>query len=480
MDPKLVVQNFLETLTQLSNSKTTLLFRRSGANTLSLPDATETFEATELSEKAQGEEVFDFIALDLPIGMKNTKRIEVGGNSLKVQSTWGDIASALCLLTDYGYCAALVEPMAFSTSSGNGESFVAALERDGLFLAGLFNAPPKTYSSSSFRPVIAVFSRQKSRGVFFGELNDPDQVSGLASAFIKGWESNSLETGMLRESHVFKGFNRLKAHIQLNRLETQYKDYATVPLGDLAVEVRLPRSGDTLEEKANSVYIPKLGTSPVACSLSGVRIKHHNVFQVVLSDKVSNSYVAAFFQSEIGKLVLETLNAGSYIPNITKTALLDAPIALPPREEQEEIVATHDLLGQISTAILDIQKELAINPKNASLIRPQAIEILGQMGALSEADRIKSLIRQGESKKLEFKESLSLDVRKGTKEKYIEESALKTVAAFLNTEGGVLFVGVSDSGDLKGIDSEIAKFHKLHIPAHRDRPFRLNVTARSG
>ena len=50
--------------------------------------------------------------------------------------------------------------------------------------------------------------------------------------------------------------------------------------------------------------------------------------------------------------------------------------------------------------------------------------------------------------------------KKQTKEKYIELSAFKTIVAFLNTEGGVLLVGVADDGNIPGIDIEIDKFHK--------------------
>lgn len=80
--------------------------------------------------------------------------------------------------------------------------------------------------------------------------------------------------------------------------------------------------------------------------------------------------------------------------------------------------------------------------------------------SMSEEDQIKLLISKDESKNLEFKETFSLDVKKGTKEKYIEKSALKTIGAFLNSEGGDLFVGVNDEGEILGIDEEVNKFYK--------------------
>lgn len=79
---------------------------------------------------------------------------------------------------------------------------------------------------------------------------------------------------------------------------------------------------------------------------------------------------------------------------------------------------------------------------------------------MSEEDQIKLLISKNESKTLEFKETFSVDVKKGTKEKYIEKAALKSLGAFLNSEGGELLIGVKDDGTVLGVDDEIEKFYK--------------------
>ena len=86
----------------------------------------------------------------------------------------------------------------------------------------------------------------------------------------------------------------------------------------------------------------------------------------------------------------------------------------------------------------------------------------------SEEDIILKKISNGESKNCEFKESLSLDVRQSQnnksyqpkKESYIELAVLKTIAGFLNTDGGELFIGVSDDSKVLGIENELLKLHK--------------------
>lgn len=181
---------------------------------------------------------------------------------------------------------------------------------------------------------------------------------------------------------------------------------------------------------------------------------------MVLSEVAKSQYVAAFFRSDLGLLVLRSLMSGAFIPKIKKSDLSQAKIAVPSSSEQAEIVRSHSQLQALTAAIANFQRELALNPRSASAIRGQVYSMLETIDALTDADRVMNLARQGESTTVEFKESFSLDVRKKSKEKYIELSALKTIVAFLNTSGGVLLVGVTDSGDIPGIRHEVGKFYK--------------------
>ena len=65
-------------------------------------------------------------------------------------------------------------------------------------------------------------------------------------------------------------------------------------------------------------------------------------------------------------------------------------------------------------------------------------------------EQIKSLISMGESDRVEFKSTLRWNLKSERSEKGIEKAWLKSVVAFLNTDGGVLLVGVGDDGDILG------------------------------
>jgi type I restriction enzyme R subunit len=65
------------------------------------------------------------------------------------------------------------------------------------------------------------------------------------------------------------------------------------------------------------------------------------------------------------------------------------------------------------------------------------------------------LIKRGESKTLEFKSTLRWDLREDRQDdRLITHGVLKTIAAFLNTEGGDLLIGVADDGAIVGIEAD--------------------------
>jgi hypothetical protein len=65
------------------------------------------------------------------------------------------------------------------------------------------------------------------------------------------------------------------------------------------------------------------------------------------------------------------------------------------------------------------------------------------------------LIKRGESKTLEFKSTLRWSLKEDRQDdKGVTHAALKTIAAFLNTEGGDLLLGVADDGSIVGIERD--------------------------
>jgi type I restriction enzyme R subunit len=64
------------------------------------------------------------------------------------------------------------------------------------------------------------------------------------------------------------------------------------------------------------------------------------------------------------------------------------------------------------------------------------------------------LIKRGESKTLEFKSTLRWSLKENREDNRVTHAALKTIAAFLNTEGGDLLIGVADDGSVVGVEPD--------------------------
>lgn len=83
------------------------------------------------------------------------------------------------------------------------------------------------------------------------------------------------------------------------------------------------------------------------------------------------------------------------------------------------------------------------------------IEAIGQRRKLpGEARDVLRLIAEGESNVLEFKQTLRFNLKSGKNGKEIEHASLKSVAGFLNSEGGVLLIGVADDGTVTGFEED--------------------------
>ena len=73
---------------------------------------------------------------------------------------------------------------------------------------------------------------------------------------------------------------------------------------------------------------------------------------------------------------------------------------------------------------------------------------------LEEIKNTEEIISQSESEKIEFKSTLRWNVHAKFIDKELEYSVLKTIAAFLNSNGGTLLIGVEDDGNIFGVEKD--------------------------
>ena len=86
-------------------------------------------------------------------------------------------------------------------------------------------------------------------------------------------------------------------------------------------------------------------------------------------------------------------------------------------------------------------------------------ERIEQLSAALDSD-LHTLIGQGESATLEFKSSFRWDLRENKVNRALEGVILKTLAGYMNGNGGTLLIGVSDDGSVLGLERDYKALKK--------------------
>lgn len=98
----------------------------------------------------------------------------------------------------------------------------------------------------------------------------------------------------------------------------------------------------------------------------------------------------------------------------------------------------------IAKKINEFMSALISEPEDISIQREKPVE---------------DLIKIGESATLEFKSTLQWDMVQNKMNKNLRHSVLKTIAAFLNSDGGTLVIGVEDDGNICGLKNDLKVLH---------------------
>jgi len=399
------------------------------------------------------EKSYDFVVADLPLMYKPVKPV-MRKNKYQHFGEWAIMLDLLSLLNENGHGLVWVPPVFWFGLPG--KKFQEDLKENGFHINAVFNPPEKILQPlTSVQPNILLLSRKESSKAFFSELPDASNINELTNNFSKQIDSGNLIDGLLLPTVDFKGFENFKFSQEIKKLKIHYNNYDEYILKDIAVEIIAGKNNQKLSEKTNSIYIPKLGTSPVITDITKGKLKHHNYFQVVLDKNiVLNEYAAMFFNSELGKAIYSSLLSGAVILNINKSDLVEALIPIPSLPEQKTIIRTNNKLINLSEKINDFSKELSLNPSSADAIQDTLDSILEALDELSSSDKALSIIRAGETKEVEFKSTFRFNLKKQKDDDALKFAVVKAINAFLNTEGGILFIGVKDNGKILGIEND--------------------------
>ncbi len=282
---------------------------------------------------------------------------------------------------------------------------------------------------------------------------------------------------------VIESFNKKTTGNKPTKLETEYSKYKEAYLGQIVSDINFVfhtgelknKLEDKLNDKnKNAIFKSHKNAFYMHFSRSKKEIyisknfkpdyKYIMCFQAIIDEKLASpEYLVQYFKSTAGYNSLFNLveNYTGFRIKVLRDPLIisDILLPLPDLETQLEILDVKKIPERLINSLTKMSKELNLNPTTSPIIRKKLLEMIRVTEELTVEDHIKELIRNGESKRLEFKQTFSLNIVTQKKDKIISHSALKTVAAFLNSDGGTLLIGVTDKGLCCGCQREIEQLH---------------------
>lgn len=424
----------------------------------------ETIDSYKYFEKEDSNK-YNLIVAELPLHLKSVKNKDF---KLSIDQDWELIYLLTKRLSDKGLLIVNTTP-SFGTSFGS-RRFLNDLKDKGIFLRALIETQKGVLMPvSELQPNIAIFSKKNNDNkLFIASLDETDNDEDIFNNFLKYKANDNLIEGDIINDN-FKGFSNYRINKIIENLQTEYKEFEKKYLKDISLGIART---DTIykEEGGKYIYIPKIGNLNVFCDLDKLDKKPHNFYQVKINEQIVKSkYLECYFKSDIGQLSLKSLFTDSVIPMIHGIELENLIIPIPPIKTQEEIIFSYNLIDSVTTVINNFKNGLSLNPKNAKKISQKLTDTLEVLNELSKSDKILSYIRQGENLKIEYKQTFSVDIKTGKKEKYIEDSSLKNIVGFLNKNGGVLLIGVFDNSEIYGIENDSYESDDKYLLHFKDR-----------
>jgi Putative DNA-binding domain len=177
-----------------------------------------------------------------------------------------------------------------------------------------------------------------------------------------------------------------------------------------------------------------------------------------------SDYIISYLRTEQGaKDFLKKATkatAGAFIPRVSVHDLLAIEIPILPIEHLARLGDAR--IKKASTKeLLALQRELAARNEEIERLRTEHETVVqfqeDRYRAVTEQLAMNSLasrIKHGETATLEFKSSLRWNLKAGKPDPTMENAVLKTIAAFCNTKGGELLIGVADDQSILGIEHD--------------------------
>ena len=194
-------------------------------------------------------------------------------------------------------------------------------------------------------------------------------------------------------------------------------------------------------------------------------IHNHHIFPSSLLWKLNKYNV----NNHLHKKIINEIANRAFLTATTNNSSINNK---PPKVYFEEVKkrfgeeALRKQLVPTEENLLDIDKYEDFLKVRRELIAKEINKFIEQFTSKEVEEKeitVEDYIRLGESPTIEFKSTLRWDLIQNKTNKALEKAIIKTIAGFLNSEGGTLLIGVSDDGNIVGIEKDLETLKKKNI-----------------
>lgn len=196
-----------------------------------------------------------------------------------------------------------------------------------------------------------------------------------------------------------------------------------------------------------------------------------NLSQIVISSKIKHAPNVFVFTEQGVAMLSSILNSKRAIQ--VNIQIMRAFVRL------REAISHH---LDIKQKIEDLEQKYKKHDKQFE----EVFQAINNLLEAPEPVNTKELILKGEGQTTEFKSTLRVNLHTMKPDKEIEFAVLKTIAGFLNSEGGTLLIGVNDQGEIIGLKNDnfssrdkmmlhLTHLIKSHIGVHFHHFIRYSV-----
>ncbi|MAW30809.1 MAG: hypothetical protein CMD15_02750 [Flavobacteriales bacterium] len=397
----------------------------------------------------------DLIVADLPLNLGKKEPYHFD-KLKKVFRSWNILISLLQNMTDNG---TLLVILPTTIMHNRGVNLLKDLREHGYYCNIILNIPERINPQTGIKTYLLGFQKKITDKQFIAQIEvDYDNKTNNYQNIISNYQLRTDEdfiNGFWEERLKFISFSHYIFQRKFEVIRKYYKNYKELKVSEIILKdgINIISRGK-FEDIKDAIYIKSIGKISVQYKYDEIE-KHQNYIQLIINTQiVSSKFLSFFYMSELGVEILKSLKKGLTLERIYQEDLLSSLVLIPSINEQDSFIDAHEKLTKLEDSIQSLKNELSLNPntKNEVLLKWEKLHL--PFVKLTKADEIRRLITEGENKKIEFKETLILNIHTKKADPEIEKSVLKNIVAFFNSDGGTLLIGVDDNGKIIGVEKD--------------------------